>query len=112
MKMPEGSTIVLRGRYTHARYQSLIAYNIATTTATDGVNDVQTRARRRLTQPVPRRAPSAPVSATAPTPSRCATSCRRPTRPSASPTRSTSASPAKRDRASSTASTCPTRAAT
>ena len=43
MKMPEGSKLVIRGRYTHARYQSLIAYNIATTTATDGVNDVQTR---------------------------------------------------------------------
>ena len=26
MKMPEGSQLVIKGRYTHARYQSLIAY--------------------------------------------------------------------------------------
>src|ERR1700729_2142694 len=41
--MPAGSTIVFKGQYAHARYQSLNSYNDATNAPIDAVNDVSTR---------------------------------------------------------------------
>jgi hypothetical protein len=40
--MPAGSSIVLRGQYAHARYQSLNSYNGANNAPTDALNDVST----------------------------------------------------------------------
>ena len=50
-RLPAGAKIVLHGRYPHARYQSVIAYNADTTTATDGVNDLQTKPDRGSRNP-------------------------------------------------------------
>ncbi len=41
--MPAGSKIVLKGRFTHARYQSLNSYDAATNAPTDALNDVSTQ---------------------------------------------------------------------
>lgn len=40
--MPPGSRIVLKGKYAHARYQSLNSYEGATNAPTDALNDVST----------------------------------------------------------------------
>jgi hypothetical protein len=50
--MPVGSWIVFRGRYAHARYQSLNTYNVTSTHAPiDALNDVSTRPDRGSTNP-------------------------------------------------------------
>lgn len=49
--MPAGSTIVFKGRFAHARYQSLNAYNVATHGPVDGLNDVSTRPDPGSTNP-------------------------------------------------------------
>jgi len=50
MQLPAGSTLVLRGRYAHARYQSLNSYGTAAE-PTDALNDVGTRPDRRSRNP-------------------------------------------------------------
>jgi hypothetical protein len=40
--MPEGSRIILNGKYAHARYQSINSYDTATNAPTDALNDVST----------------------------------------------------------------------
>ena len=50
-RLPAGAKVVLHGKYPHARYQSIIAYNADTTTATDGVNDLQTQPDRGSRNP-------------------------------------------------------------
>ncbi|MFN8131708.1 MAG: hypothetical protein U0R70_09180 [Solirubrobacteraceae bacterium] len=49
--MPAGSTIVLKGRFAHARYQSLNVYNVATHGPVDALNDVSTKPDRGSTNP-------------------------------------------------------------
>jgi hypothetical protein len=49
--MPEGSRIVLKGKYAHARYQSLNSYNGTTNAPTDALNDISTRADSGSTNP-------------------------------------------------------------
>lgn len=49
--MPPGSTIVLKGRFAHARYQSLNAYNVATHGPVDALNDVSTKPDPGSTNP-------------------------------------------------------------
>lgn len=49
--MPAGSTIVFKGQYAHARYQSLNSYNDATNAPIDAVNDVSTRPAHGSTNP-------------------------------------------------------------
>lgn len=49
--MPPGSTIVLKGRFAHARYQSLNAYDVATHGPVDALNDVSTKPDRGSTNP-------------------------------------------------------------
>ena len=49
--MPAGAHIVLRGKYAHARYQSLNSYDAATATPLDAVNDVSTKPDRGSRNP-------------------------------------------------------------
>lgn len=50
--MPQGSFIVFKGRFAHARYQSLNTYNVGPTHApVDGLNDVSTKPDRGSTNP-------------------------------------------------------------
>ena len=42
MRMPEGSRIVLHGRFAHARYQSLNSYRSSDRSPTDALNDIST----------------------------------------------------------------------
>lgn len=42
VSMPPGSRIVLKGKFAHARYQSLNSYNGTTNVPTDALNDVST----------------------------------------------------------------------
>jgi hypothetical protein len=49
--MPAGSRIVFKGRYVHARYQSLNTYDGTTNSPTDALNDVATRPDRGSTNP-------------------------------------------------------------
>jgi hypothetical protein len=49
--MPAGSRIVFKGRYAHARYQSLNSYNGTTNAPTDALNDVSTRPDPGSTNP-------------------------------------------------------------
>ncbi len=43
INMPAGSKIVLKGQYSHSRYQSINAYNATSNTPTDALNDVSTK---------------------------------------------------------------------
>ena len=49
--MPPGSKLVLRGRFAHARYQSLNSYDGATNATTDALNDVSTKPDAGSTNP-------------------------------------------------------------
>ncbi|MFN8132346.1 MAG: hypothetical protein U0R70_12435 [Solirubrobacteraceae bacterium] len=49
--MPPGSKIVLRGKFAHARYQSLNSYDGATNAPTDALNDVSTKPDAGSTNP-------------------------------------------------------------
>lgn len=50
--MPQGSYIVFKGRFAHARYESLNTYNIGPThSPVDALNDVSTRPDRGSTNP-------------------------------------------------------------
>ncbi len=49
--MPAGSRVVLRGRFTHARYQSFNSYNATTNTPVDALDDVHTRPDPGSTNP-------------------------------------------------------------
>jgi hypothetical protein len=49
--MPAGSRIVFRGRFAHARYQSLNTYAVATHAPVDGLDDVRTRPDPGSTNP-------------------------------------------------------------
>jgi len=49
--MPAGSKIVFKGRYAHARYQSLNSYNGTTNAPTDALNDVGTKPDAGSTNP-------------------------------------------------------------
>jgi hypothetical protein len=51
LTMPEGSRIVFKGKYAHARYQSLNSYNGTTNAPTDALNDVSTRPDSGATNP-------------------------------------------------------------
>jgi hypothetical protein len=42
IQLPAGAQLLLHGRFAHARYQSLTAYNAANATPTDALNDVST----------------------------------------------------------------------
>lgn len=43
LSIPEGATIVLKGKYAHARYTSINSYRITDHAPTDAINDVSTR---------------------------------------------------------------------
>lgn len=49
--MPPGSSIVFKGRFAHARYESLNTYNVSTHEPIDALNDVSTRPDPRSTNP-------------------------------------------------------------
>jgi hypothetical protein len=49
--MPAGSKLVFKGKYAHARYQSLNSYDGATNGPTDALNDVTTKPDRGSTNP-------------------------------------------------------------
>lgn len=49
--MPAGASLVLKGRYAHARYQSLNSYNASSNTPTDALNDVATQPDRDSANP-------------------------------------------------------------
>ena len=51
--MPAGSYVVFRGRFAHARYQSLNAYDATTHAPVDGLDDVDTAPDPGLGQPLP-----------------------------------------------------------
>ena len=50
-QLPAGAQLLLHGRFAHARYQSLNAYNAANATPVDALNDVQTVPDRGSTNP-------------------------------------------------------------
>ena len=49
--MPAGAKIVLKGRFSHSRYQSLNSYDAATNAPTDALNDVSTKPEPGSTNP-------------------------------------------------------------
>jgi hypothetical protein len=51
IEMPAGSRIVFKGRYAHARYQSLNSYDGTTHNPTDALNDVSTKPDRGSRNP-------------------------------------------------------------
>lgn len=42
LSIPEGATVVLKGKYAHARYTSINSYRVSDHAPTDGINDVST----------------------------------------------------------------------
>jgi hypothetical protein len=49
--MPQGARLVFKGKYAHARYQSLNSYDGTTNAPTDALNDVSTKPDRGSTNP-------------------------------------------------------------